>query len=227
MADQSTRVWVDSSKFKDPIQSVARLAAFWHKRYPQTILADMNWIRIQRWQALIAELFDGEWAKYLKQIKQVTIEYGEGSTPLRSFYLASWLATQLGWKHHQPRLTNLSEPLVFEGPQGAVEVLFKPIPAPDDRTDRIFAVGIVAQGEYPSIFTVARDEDPHVVITRSEINHQLAFSRVITFEHLHSDDVLAIGFKHCESDPIWKKTLQMMGSILAHPDMALEEKKKV
>lgn len=226
MAEQATRVWVDSSKFKDPIQSVGRLATFWHKRYPRTILADMNWIRIQRWQALLAELFDGEWAKYLQQIKQVTIEYGEGSTPLRSFYLASWMAAQLGWKHHQPRLTHFTDRLVFQGRTGEVEVLLKPVPAPDDRTDRIFAVGIVTGGDYPSLFTVARDEDPHTVIARSEINHKLAFSRVVTFEHLHSDDVLAIGLKHFEMDPVWKRTLQMIGSILVHPDMTLEEKKR-
>ncbi len=226
MASQLSRVWVDSSKFKDPIQSVARLAAFWNKRYPKTNLADMNWIRIQRWQALVAELFDGDWSKYLKDIKQVTIEYGEGSTPLRSLYLAAWLGAQLGWRHHQPRMNDLSKPIMFEGPKGPVEVLLKPIPAPDERADRIFAVGIVTEGEQPAIFTVARDEDPHQVIVRSEINHELAFSRVVTFEHLHSDDVLAIGLKHFEADPVWKKTLQMVGTILVHPDMSLEDKGK-
>jgi hypothetical protein len=226
MAEQLNRVWVDSSKFKDPVQSLARLAVFWHKRYPKTNLADMNWIRIQRWQALIAELFDGEWSKYLKEIKQVTIEYGEGGTPLRSFYLACWLAAQLGWRHHQPRLSKLTDPLVFEGPNGSVEILLKPVPAPDHRADRIFAVGIVTQGEHAGIFTVVRDEDPHLVIARSEVNHQLAFSRVVTFEHLHSDDVLAIGLKHFEADPVWKKTLQMAGSILVHPDMSLEKGSK-
>jgi hypothetical protein len=226
MAENATRVWVDSSKFKDPVQAVGRLAAFWQKRYPRTTLADMNWIRIKRWQSLLAELFDGEWAKYLQQIKQITIEYGEGSTPLRSFYLAAWLAAQLGWKHKQPRLSSLSETLVFQGPQGDIEVNLKPIPAPDDRADRIFAVGIMTQGEYPAIFTVARDEDPHTIIARSEINHQLAFTRVVSFDHLHSDDVLAIGIKNAESDPVWKKTLHMLGTIFVHPDMTLEKQNR-
>ena len=80
----------------------------------------------------------------------------------------------------------------------------------------------MTQGEKPAIFTVVRDEDPHQVIARSEINHQLVFSRVVTFEHLHSDDVLAIGLKHFEADLVWRKTLQMVGSILVHPDMSLE-----
>ncbi|HXL72284.1 MAG TPA: hypothetical protein VN963_01550, partial [bacterium] len=118
-------------------------------------------------------------------------------------------------------------PLVFEGPHGPVEILLKPVPAPDHRADRIFAVGIMTQGEHAGIFTVVRDEDPHLVIARSEINHQLAFSRVVTFEHLHSDDVLAIGLKHFEADPVWKKTLQMIGSILVHPDMSLEKGRKI
>jgi glucose-6-phosphate dehydrogenase assembly protein OpcA len=221
MAQQLSRVWVDSSQFKDPVQSVGWLAAFWHQHYPGTNLADMNWIRIQRWQALVAELFDGEGAKHLKNIRQVTIEYGEGSTPLRSFYLASWMATQLGWSHHGSRIRNLSDPLVFDSPRGLVEVILKPIPDPEDL---IFAVGIMTEGEQPAIFTLARDEDPRQVIVRSEINHRPVFSRVATLEHLQSDDVLAIGLKHFGVDWVWKKTLAMMGTILAYSEESPVEK---
>ncbi len=224
MAEESSRVWVDSSKFKNPVQSVGRLAAFWHIRYPTTVLADMNWIRIQRWQALIAELFDGEWAKCLNDIKQVTIEYGEEKTLLRSFYLAAWLAAQLGWRHHGSRLTNISEPLIFEGSKGPIKVILKSTPHAEAH---IFTVRIVTEGEHPGIFTVARAEDPRQVIARSEINHQPAFSRVVTFEHLHSDDVLAIGMKHFEEDQVWEKTLKILGSILVHPDINMEEKGKI
>jgi hypothetical protein len=226
MAEQASRVWVDSSRFKDPKEGLARLSAFWPRRYPQTLLGDLNWIRIERWRALLAELFDGDWARYLKDIRQVTIEYGEGTRPIRSFLLTCWLAVQLGWKHHKPRVADFTKPLVFEGPQGPVEVLFKPVPIADEHQDRIFAVGILTEGTGKGIFTVARDQDPHCVIARSEIDHKLAFSRFVTFDHLHYNELLAMGLKHQEPDPVWKRVLQMAGTVLEHPDMSLEEGKK-
>ncbi|HEY5037869.1 MAG TPA: glucose-6-phosphate dehydrogenase assembly protein OpcA [bacterium] len=225
MAQQANRVWVDSSKFKNPIASLARLATFWDSRYPHTNLGDMNWIRIQRWRALIAELFDGDWSHFLKDIKQVTIEYGEGNQPTRSFFLACWLATQLGWKYKGPRLSAFPKEFEFEGPKGKIQVLFKEVPVANQQ-DRIFAVGLLTGGDQPGFFTVVRDEDPHCVIARSEINHKEAFSRAVSFEHFHSNDILTEGLKHLEADLIWKKTLAMVGNLLEKPDLIPRETEK-
>jgi len=222
MAQESNRVWVDSSKFKKPVQSLARLAAFWHSRYPHTFLGDLNWIRIQRWRSLIAELFDGDWSKSLKDIRQVTIEYGEGTQPTRSFFLACWLASQLDWHYIGPRLSEFSDRLSFEAPNGKVEIHLKPVPVPETKWDRIFAVGISTQGEQEGIFTVVRDQDPHCVIARSEIMHKVAFSRTVSFDHLHSNELLNLGLKHLEEDPLWKKTLLMAGSVLVKPKLTLD-----
>ncbi len=232
MADQAGRVWVDSSKFDDPIQSLARLSAFWHSRYPHTLLGDLNWIRIQRWRALIAELFDGEWAKFLKDVKSVNIAYGAGTQPTRSVFLACWLASQLDWKYKGKRISVFLNPssgsagpsgrvinLDFEGPQGKVEVVLTPVPVRDIKLDRIFAVGLTTEGKQPAIFTVIRDEDPHLVTVRSEINQKVAFSRTVSFEHHHSNELLTLGMKHLEPDLVWKKTLQMVGTDLEKPDL--------
>jgi len=221
MAQESNRVWVDSSKFKKPIQSLSRLSAFWHSRYTHTFLGDLNWIRIQRWRSLIAELFDGEWSKYLREIRQVTIEYGEGTQPTRSFFLACWMASQMGWNYIGARLADFSDRLTFEASQGKVEIVLKPVPVKDTKWDRIFAVGIQTGGEAPGLFTVIRDQDPHCVMAQSEINHKPAFSRTVSFEHLHSNELLNLGLKHLEEDMIWRKALQMAGNILVKPKLTL------
>ena len=221
MAQQSNRVWVDSSKFKDPIQSLSRLAAFWNSRYPHTLLGDLNWIRVQRWRALIAEMFDGEWAKYLKDVKKVSIAYGKGTQPTRSFFLACWLAAQMGWKYKGKRISEFPEKFEFEGPQGEVEVVLTPVPVRDIKLDRIFAIGLTTDGNQPALFTVIRDEDPHCVTARSEIDQRVAFTRTVTFEHLQSNELLNVGLKHMEPDFIWKQTLQVMGTVLEKPDLTL------
>ena len=217
MAAESNRVWVDSSKFKNPCRALARLSTSWESRYPHSLLGDLNWIRIQRWQALIAELFDGEWSKALGSIRQVTIEYGEGTQPTRSFFLALWMAGQLGWKYQGPRLSAFTQQLRFEAPQGSVGVVLKPVPVPDIQRDRIFAVGITTGGSLEGLFTVVRDTDPHAVVVRSEINHKLAFSRVASFEHLYSNQLLDLGLKHQGPDPVWQKVLRLAGTVLEKP----------
>lgn len=219
MAEQSTRVWVDSSKFKDPVRALARLAVFWNTRHPQTQLMDLNWIRIQRWRSLIAELFDGEWAPYLKDAKRVSVAYGEGAQPTRSFFLACWLASSLNWKYEGKRFPEFPSQLQFKGPSGKVEVVLKAVPVADIKRDRVFAVGLVTEGGQQGVFTVMRDADPHCVIARSEINGKTAFSRVVSFEHLNSNDLLTVGLKHLEPDLAWKKTLQMAGQVLEKPDL--------
>ena len=154
MAEESNRVWIDSSKFKHPEESLARLASVWPKRFPNTVLGDMNWIRIQRWRALIAELFDGAWSRHLSQIKQVTIEYGEGSHPLRGFMLALWMADKLNWKYEGPPVRAVAtEKLQFESRSGPVEVILKAVPVQDAKRDRIFAIGILTGGGIPLVFS--------------------------------------------------------------------------
>jgi glucose-6-phosphate dehydrogenase assembly protein OpcA len=219
MAEEASRVWVDSSKFKDPIQALARLSAFWHSRYPHTLLGDLNWVRIQRWRALIAEMFDGEWAKYLGKVNKVSIAYGEGTQPTRGFFLACWIASRLNWKYKGNRISAFPDQLEFEGPQGKVEVTLTAVPVRDIKLDRIFAVGLSIPGETPALFTVIRDQDPHCVVARSEVSEKLISERVVSFDHLHSNELLDIGLKHLEKDTVWMKTLEMAGAILQKPDL--------
>ncbi len=214
MADEAIRAWVDSSRFSRVIPTLAFLSAKWESLHPDTILGDLNWLRIHRWRALIAELFDGEWARFIPEIQRFTVEYGEGTQPTRSFYLACWLASQLGWKYKGPRIFEFKDELRFEGPHGPVEVFLKPVPVHDVKRDRIFSVRIATGGENPGLFTVMRDKDPHCVSVQSKVGPLEGSSRAVTFQHLHSNELLNEGFRHLEPDLVWNKTLQMAGTVL-------------
>ena len=217
MAQECSRVWVDSSRFSHPELSLAKLAAVWKTRFSSTLLGDMNWVRTQRWRALIAELFDGEWAKYLPKVKQVTIEYGEGSQATRGFYIACWIASRLKWSYKGPRLKAFPDEMEWEGPLGKIQVTFKAVPVADVKRDRIFGVGLLTDSDSPGYFSVIRDQDPHCVVARSEINGKVAFSRPVSFEHLHTNQVLGEGLRHQEPELAWEETLQTVGSILERP----------
>lgn len=214
IADDSDRVWVDSSKFHDPPQAMAMLAATWAHAFPNTVLADLNWVRIQRWRHLIADLFDGEWTPYLWQIRELTIEYAEGRPPTRAFMLACWMAAQLGWRYQGEPLTAFPEQLEFTGKHGPVTVAIKPVAVVDRERDRLYAVRVRTTGEHQGLFSVARERDPQCVLATSEIDGQAAFSRVLCFEHLEAVQLLSEGLRGWGRDPGWEGALAVMRTMM-------------
>jgi glucose-6-phosphate dehydrogenase assembly protein OpcA len=196
---------------------LARLAASWERRYPNTSLGDLNWIRIRRWRSLIAELFDGEWSGFLKEIRSVVIEYGEGTQPTRSFLLACWLAVQLGWKYLGPRHSSFPSEMAFEGPGGQIRVDLKSASAGNTDQYHVFAVRLKTEGREPGLFTVERVEDPHCVRAQSEISGRPAFCRMVRIDRLETNELLNEGLKRLEADEVWEKTLALAGTILEKP----------
>jgi glucose-6-phosphate dehydrogenase assembly protein OpcA len=217
MAYQSDRVWMDSSNFSRAVTTLSHLAASWNIRYPNTMLGDLNWIRIRRWRSLIAELFDGEWSRFLKEIRSVTIEYGEGTQPTRCFLLTCWLAVQLGWKYQGPRHSSFPLEMIFEDTEGKIKVELKSASARNTNQYHVFAVRFITKGEEPGLFTVERGEDPHCVRVQSEINRRPALSRMVRIERLETNELLTEGLNHLEVDEVWKKTLALAGTILEKP----------
>jgi glucose-6-phosphate dehydrogenase assembly protein OpcA len=217
IADDSDRVWVDSSTFHHPAKAIAHLAATWHQRFPNTVLADLNWLRFQRWRNLIAELFDGEWTPYLSQIRHMTIEYGEGRQPTRSFLLVCWMASRLGWRYTGQPLEDFPDEIEFDSGSGPVTVAIKPVPVADKIKDRLFAIRIHTGDTPKGEFSVVRDSDPQCVLAHSEIDDKVAFSRILHFEHLEAAQLLAQGLSHWGKDPGWEGTLAIFQTIIKKP----------
>ncbi len=214
IAEESDRVWIDSAKFHRPHSALALLAQTWEGHYPDTVLADLNWIRFLRWRNLIAELFDGEWSSYLPQIREVIIEYGEGRQPTRSFLLVCWLASRLGWHYAGKPLQHFPEQIEFAGNNGKVAVTIRPVRVMDRKRDRLYAVRIRTANGHQGEFSVVRDKDPQCVLARSEIDGKLAFSRMLYFEHLESVRLLVEGMGHWGRDSSWEDTLAMLATII-------------
>ena len=214
LATDADRVWVDSSRFLRPQEAMAHLASSWERTFPNTVLADLNWVRFERWRHLIAELFDGEWTPYLWQIQELAIEYGEGTQPTRSFLLACWIAARLGWRYRGGGVTEFPERLEFDSDHGPVTVRIKPVPVADQQRDRLYAIRIRTGDERQGVFTVVRDRDPQCVLASSEIDGKVAFSRILYFEHLESLQLLGEGLRGWGRDPGWEGAMAVVRTIL-------------
>lgn len=217
IAVDANRVWVDSSKFEPQFEKLTALVAGWQAHFPDTVLADLNWIRFQRWRNLIAELFDGEWVSFLREIRQLTIEYGLGSQPTRSFLLVCWMASRLGWQYRGEPLQDFPAEIAFESGAGTVKVTVRPVPVADPKRDRLFAIRIRTGNGRQGLFTVMRDQDPQCVLARSEINGRPAFSRILHFEHLESLQLLGEGLRSWGKDQGWEEALAIFGTIVKPP----------
>jgi glucose-6-phosphate dehydrogenase assembly protein OpcA len=220
IADDSDRVWVDSSTFTCPPKAIAKLAAMWSQRFPNTVLADLNWLRLQRWRELIAELFDGEWTKYLRQIKHMTIECGEGRQPTRSFFLVCWMASRLGWKYKGRLLDDFPDDIQFDSIGGPVTVTIKQVPVADKIRDRLYAIRIYTGDTPQGEFTVIRDTDPQCVLVGSKIDGKVAFSRMLHFAHLERAQLLAEGLSQWGKDSAWEGTLAVCQKIIGETTAA-------
>lgn len=214
IADDSDRVWVDSSNFAQPHKDLATLAATWQHEFPNTVLADLNWIRFARWRDLTAELFDGEWTPYLKEIDHLTIEYGGGRQPTRSFLLACWMASRLGWRYQGEPLTEFPSEIEFTSNHGPVTVTIKSAPAADQERDRLYSIRVHTKGKRQGVFTVVRDQDPQCVVASSELDGRQAFSRILCFEHLEALELLSDGLTRWGRDPAWEGTLAIVRTIM-------------
>lgn len=217
IADDSDRVWVDSSTFLHPSTAIASLAATWQGRFPNTVLADLNWLRFQRWRNLIAELFDGEWTPYLLQIRHMTIEYGAGRQPTRSFFLVCWMAARLGWRYTGQPLDDFPDQIEFDSGSGPVTVAIKPVPVTDKIKDRLYAIRIHTGDTPKGEFSVVRESDPQCVLAHSEIDGKVAFSRILHFEHLEPAQLLGQGLSHWGKDPGWEGALTLFRTIIKGP----------
>ena len=91
------------------------------------------------------------------------------------------------------------------------------MPVQDAKRDRIFAVGILTGGEHPAFFSIVRDADPHMVMARAEVQGGESFARAVTFDHLHSNQVLAEGLKNLGTDEVWDRVLELAGQVLEKP----------
>ena len=131
MAGEATRVWVDSSRFKEVLVNLMALAETWKARFPRTELGDLNWVRLSRWRALIAELFDGEWSPYLAKIKEVTVKY-RGTKPIRFALFTCPVGWPPNWDGfpRDPDLKRSPTGFNSKGPQGEISVKLEPVPAP-------------------------------------------------------------------------------------------------
>lgn len=92
------RLVVDTHDFEEP----SELARFSDLLTQQLAIADLDWLRIAPWQALVAHLLDGDDARAPKagpahHLDRVVVEHGDRAS-CDAYLFCGWLASRLGWR---------------------------------------------------------------------------------------------------------------------------------
>jgi glucose-6-phosphate dehydrogenase assembly protein OpcA len=98
LLDLADRVVVDARGFPDTAAALARLGAWIEGRHP---VVDLAWLRLERWRALTAQLFDEPAARRdLERLESVEVEYltGPAGSPegrAEALYYVAWIVGRL------------------------------------------------------------------------------------------------------------------------------------
>lgn len=102
VAEVSDRVLLDSTRFREPRDSLTALAGAIDVAHESVAFGDLSWARLMPWRLLTAELFDAPADQdMLDSIERVVIEYtgsAGANESVQALLYVGWLASRLGWE---------------------------------------------------------------------------------------------------------------------------------
>jgi len=110
LLDMSDRFIANSGNRHDPLRAIRGLQRFAASVSGEGRTADISWERVECWREALASFFDAPTLRpSMEQITGLAIEAsgpaGDGHVTAAGAYLAGWLASRLGWKRDQVRIS--------------------------------------------------------------------------------------------------------------------------
>lgn len=204
LLDTADRLIVDSMNFDSPadLVLVSRVA-----QQTTTMLADLNWVRLEEWRAATASVFDPPGMReHLQMIRRVRIVAGASERAffgesVESLLFASWITAQVG--HHVDPSGKV------EGETGAIEYSF-------ERREGAAEPGNVAAVEITfedaSMATITRDPDRGVLTANvgGDISVPESVTRTIS---CRLEELIVRQLKHTEGDRVLVKVLPIASQL--------------
>lgn len=92
------RLLLDSGAYGDAPTTLAQLATELNESSDSIDVADLAWLRMHDWRALLASCFDGEIAGLQRHLDSVSVESCGASPSAQAWLLVGWLGSRLGWE---------------------------------------------------------------------------------------------------------------------------------
>lgn len=218
LAEVADRIVLDSTEFRSPYATLARLTDVSRDHYRRPAFSDLNWARLRPWREMTAQFFDppGQRAQ-LDLIETVTIDHAAGdegvSNPSQALLAAAWLATRLGWQLESCRFEDGRLLIDMRRDGTSMRVDIRPGAAPVQTPGDLVSLRLETGGPQPVSFAVTRGRDGLSGEALMEKAGARAQQRVSRMEAASDSDLVGDELAVTARDPIYEKALQFAGEV--------------
>jgi glucose-6-phosphate dehydrogenase assembly protein OpcA len=218
LAEIADRIVLDSTEFRTPYATLARLVDVSRDHYRRPAFSDLNWARLKPWREMVAQFFDTPSQRpRLDRIESVIIDHGVSeqgaSNPTQALLAAAWLATRLGWALDSCRSEN-GELLIEMRRQGSpLRVRIRPSAARGQAADELVSLRLEVGGPEPAAFAVTRTEDGLCGETTVELTGSQPQRRVARMEPLSDTQLVGDELSIPGRDPIYEDALRLAAEL--------------
>lgn len=215
LAGVADRILLDSASLGDGRPDFPTLTGL-VERYRDAALTDLQWPRLTPWRNLTAQFFDPpEMRPCLTQVAEVTVTFGpQPSGASQALLYAGWLASRVGWRGtgagRREADGGIRAALEREG--GRVRLQLRPAGAVG--AEGLVGVSLLAEGQSPARFRLARAADGMCVASEAELSGRPALSRTVCVEEPREGELIRQELRFTGRDRIFEEALRAAAALV-------------
>ena len=221
LADHIDRLVVDSAVFKEPVESLIKMAGLGEVARPSILrraMSDFNWTRLTTWRESTAQFFDlPAYRRYMQGISGLEIDYavapGAAANPVQALLYAGWVASRLDWKFEgaEQGNDNTAFDLHLRQEGHPVIVRIQPVAATDDTAPSggISEVRLIATRPGQAEFHITRNAAAQCATTTVSLGGAEPTVRTMIYIEPNEADLLNQELEMFDHDLVFEQALHM------------------
>jgi glucose-6-phosphate dehydrogenase assembly protein OpcA len=221
LADHIDRLIVDSAVFKEPVESLIKMAGMGELARPSILrraMSDFNWTRLTTWRESTAQFFDlPAYRRYTQGLSGLEIDYavapGAAANPVQALLYAGWMASRLDWKFEgaEQGNDNTAFDLHLRHEGHPVIVRIQPVAATDDTAPSggISEVRLIATRPGQAEFHITRNAAAQCATTTVSLGGAEPTVRTMIYIEPNEADLLNQELEMFDHDLVFEQALHM------------------
>lgn len=221
MAQTSDRVILDSARFQDAEEGLARLATRVNQKHQWTAFSDLSWSRLTPWRVLVAGFFDApDWRARLRRLTRVEIDCtgasdSRRSIPSEALLIVCWLASRLQWRAKPQSRRRGKDGHQFEltSDHLSIDVEIKSAPSAEGTQGELQTVRLIADDKSSVQFGVSKSGDGSCLRAEGKITGAKLAGRVLPLRTRNEAQLISKELEILGRDAMFEQALAFFATI--------------
>ncbi len=208
----SDRLLIDSANADFTEAGFSEIAQFM-KSNPRVPIADLNWTRLLTWRSVVAGFYDvPDYRSALTGLDEIDISYHattETALAPRALYLASWLASRLGWLLNRDRtmIDGDGAKFSFSHRGREIVIVLRAVKGASERVGHLDQVSLKCglSKEPPSIFSVTKTADGKRLAATVILDGARRPERVLGYDQWTESSLLGVELEGTARDRVFEQ----------------------